>query len=170
MTTRHRAREIVLQLLYEDDLNKEQNRQVADQFLVSRLLGHNALILFARDLLTNIRQHRKQIDAALAAKAANWSVRRMSAIDRNILRLAAYEILMTVTPGPVVINEAIQLAKQYGDRNSGQFVNGVLDRLMHDAKSEGESPEVSITAVADSKSCSQEDIKPKATGPHYQTT
>jgi N utilization substance protein B len=94
----------------------------------------------------------------------------MSAIDRNILRLAAYEILMTVTPGPVVINEAIQLAKQYGDRNSGQFVNGVLDRLMHDAKSEGESPEVSITAVADSKSCSQEDIKPKATGPHYQTT
>lgn len=169
MTTRHRAREIVLQLLYEDDVNKEQDRQVADQFLVSRLLGHSALIQFARELLASVRQHRKQLDAALSAKTANWSVRRMSAIDRNILRLAAYEILITDTPGPVVINEAIQLAKQYGDKNSGQFVNGVLDRLMRDAKAESESSDVSTSTAADS-SCDQPGKEQSSTQPQFQAT
>ena len=56
----------------------------------------------------------------------------MAAIDRNILRLAAYEILLGDTPGRVAINEAIELAKRYGDRQSGQFVNGILDRILHE--------------------------------------
>ena len=132
MSTRRRAREIVLQLLYEDDLNPDQNIKVADQFLVARMLGNGPLVQFARDLLTNVRRNRRRLDQSLSAIAVNWSLRRMAAIDRNILRLAAYEILMTQTPGPVVINEAIEIATRYGDKNSGQFVNGVLDRLLRD--------------------------------------
>ncbi len=131
MTTRRRAREIVLQMLYEEDLHPEQDTKVADQFLVQRLHGNRPLVEFARNLFRNVVANRKQIDLALSAKAANWSLRRMAAIDRNVLRLGAYEILMTDTPGRVVINEAVELAKRYGDRQSGQFVNGILDRVLH---------------------------------------
>lgn len=139
MTTRRRAREIVLQLLYEDDLNPDQNLKIADQFLVARMLGNGPLVQFARDLVSNVRRNRRRLDQSLSAIAVNWSLRRMAAIDRNILRLAAYEILMTQTPGPVVINEAIEIAKRYGDKNSGQFVNGVLDRMLRDRDSKRES-------------------------------
>lgn len=131
MTTRRRAREIVLQLLYEEDLHPEQNAKVADAFLVKRLHGNRPLVEFARQLFKQVLTHRKEIDKALSAKAANWSLRRMAAIDRNILRLGAYEIMMTDTPRVVVINEAVVLAKRYGDRQSGQFVNGILDRLFN---------------------------------------
>lgn len=132
MTTRRRAREIVLQLLYEDDLNPEQDVQVAQQFLESRLQGNRPLVEFAQELWKSVIKHRWNIDKALSAKAENWSLRRMAAIDRNILRLGAYEILMTETPGRVAINEAVELAKRYGDRQSGQFVNGILDRILHE--------------------------------------
>ena len=132
MSTRRRAREIVLQLLYEDDLNPEQDRQVADTFLVKRLAGNRPLVQFARKLLSEVLLNRREIDKALSARASNWSIRRMAAIDRNILRMAAYEILLGDTPGRVAINEAIELAKRYGDRQSGQFVNGILDRILHE--------------------------------------
>lgn len=131
MTTRRRAREIVLQLLYEEDLHPEQDSVAADQFLSKRLHGNRPLVEFARNLFRNVLANRKELDKALSAKAANWSLRRMAAIDRNVLRLGAYELLMTDTPGPVVINEAVALAKRYGDRQSGQFVNGILDRVLH---------------------------------------
>ncbi|QDV23283.1 transcription antitermination factor NusB [Aureliella helgolandensis] len=139
MSTRRRAREIVLQLLYEEDLHPEQDPTVADNFLVKRLHGNRKLVLFARDLFTNVVKNRRELDKALSSKASNWSLRRMAAIDRNILRLATYEIRMTETPGRVVINEAVELAKRYGARQSGQFVNGVLDRILH------EEPEVEAT-------------------------
>jgi N utilization substance protein B len=132
MTTRRRAREIVLQLLYEDDLNPDQDRVVADEFLVKRMLGNRPLVDFARKLYTSVLAHRSELDKLLSRRATNWSLRRMAAIDRNILRLGAYEITQTNTPGRVVINEAVELAKRYGDRQSGQFVNGILDRILHE--------------------------------------
>ena len=132
MSTRRRCREVVLQILYEDDLNPERNMKNSEQFLVSRLKGIRPLIDFANGLLRGVRQHRREMDRQLSEKATNWSLRRMAAIDRNILRLGAYEILIGGTPGRVAINEAVELAKRFGDRQSGQFVNGVLDRLLHD--------------------------------------
>lgn len=149
MSTRRRAREIVLQLLYEDDLNPEQDAKVADLFLVKRLAGNRPLVQFARKLLSEILANRRDIDKAISAKAINWSLRRMAAIDRNILRLGAYEILFTETPGRVIINEAIEIAKRYGDRQSGQFVNGILDRLLQEKAAESEP--VTATAAADSE-------------------
>ena len=132
MPTRRRAREIVLQLLYEDDLNPEQDTAVAKQFLANRLHGNQVLIAFARELWESVIKNRWEIDKALSAKTQNWSLRRMAAIDRNVLRLGAFEILHTDTPGRVVINEAVELAKRYGNQQSGQFVNGILDRILHD--------------------------------------
>jgi N utilization substance protein B len=140
MTTRRRAREIVLQLLYEDDLNPEQDPQLAEQFLIRRMHGNRPLVDFAKRLFTNVLSNRKELDKSLSGIASNWSLRRMAAIDRNILRLGAYEIIMTDTPGRVVINEAVELAKRYGDRQSGQFVNGVLDRVLHAQTETSETP------------------------------
>lgn len=133
MTTRRRAREVVLQLLYEDDLNPDQDHEVADKFLRDRLHDNKPLVEFARNLWKNVLKNRWQIDKALTAKATNWSLRRMAAIDRNVLRMAAFEILMTETPGRVAINEAVEVAKRYGNHQSGQFVNGILDRILHDS-------------------------------------
>lgn len=140
MTTRRRAREIVVQLLYEDDLNPEQSKSVAKKFLTARLNGNKRLIEFSEQLWENVLKNRWELDKAIGAKAANWSIRRMAAIDRNILRLGAFELLHTDTPGRVVINEAVELAKRYGDKQSGQFVNGILDKILH-AKEQGETPD-----------------------------
>jgi N utilization substance protein B len=131
MTTRRRSREIVLQLLYEDDINPERDAKIADEFLVRRLRGNKPLIRFGRDLLSGVLSNRWEIDKKLGGLATNWSLRRMAAIDRNILRMATYEIWLGPTPGPVAINEAIELAKRYGGRQSGQFVNGILDRVLN---------------------------------------
>ena len=71
-----------------------------------------------------------ELDALLAAKAENWSIGRMPATDRNLLRLGAFEIRYTDTPDRVAIDEAIELAKRFGTANSPQFINGILDKLI----------------------------------------
>ena len=131
MSRRSRAREVVIQVLYEDDLNPDRSPEVADQFLVSRLGGEPELIDFARGLLAGVRKHRVEIDRLLVERADNWTLERMAVTDRNILRLGAYEMLYGGTPERVAINEAVELAKRYGAKQSPHFVNGVLDRFMH---------------------------------------
>ncbi len=118
-------------------MNPTRNLAVADQFVAKRLLDNKPLVAFARELLSGVRKNRPMLDKTLGQHAANWSVKRMSAIDRNVLRLASYEMLLGGVPGRVAINEAVDLAKRYGSRNSGQFVNGILDRVMREqAKAE----------------------------------
>lgn len=131
MSRRSRAREIVLQVLYQDDLNTDQPEDIRLRFINARLNQDRSLVEFAEDLLAGVRQHRDAVDQRLEAIARNWKLSRMAATDRNVLRLGAYEILFTETPDRVVLNEAIELAKRYGTNNSSQFVNGVLDRLMN---------------------------------------
>lgn len=131
MSRRSRAREIVLQILYEDDLNPERSPEVANQFLCSRLNDDEELVDFARSLVAGVRKNRAEIDKQLVERADNWTMERMAVTDRNILRLGAFEILFGGTPGRVAINEAVELAKRYGGKQSPQFVNGVLDRFLH---------------------------------------
>jgi N utilization substance protein B len=135
MATRRRAREVVLQCLYARELNPGGWEDRAPPFLKGRLI-RRPLIDFAGQLLAGVQQHLVSIDQALERCATNWSLRRMAVIDRNILRLGAFELLHTETPARVVINEAIEIAKRYGDRHSAAFVNGVLDRLhkQHDSE------------------------------------
>jgi N utilization substance protein B len=132
MTTRRRAREVVLQVLYEDDLNPTHDTKISDQFLCSRLLNRKVLVTFARELLEGVRENRSKLDEILSRHSSNWSIKRMAALDRNILRLATYEMAISGVPGRVAINEAVDLAKRYGDKNSGAFVNGLLDRVYRD--------------------------------------
>jgi N utilization substance protein B len=134
MPRRSRAREIVLQVLYEDDLNPDRNLAQADQFLRNRLLRDAELVGFAQGLLSGVRRNRPELDKLLTERADNWSLARMAVTDRNVLRLGAFELLYTETPGPVVIDEAIELAKRYGTRQSAQFVNGILDRFQRGRK------------------------------------
>ncbi len=130
MARRSRAREVVMQLLYRDDLN-DADRSIENdvKFIGRRLNNDQALVGFAESVLRGVREHLAEIDRSLESISENWRLSRMSATDRNILRLAAYEMMFGDTPPRVAINEAIELAKRYGDQNSPKYVNGVLDRL-----------------------------------------
>ncbi len=131
MARRSRAREAALQLLFQEDLNPGVPEAVERDFL-SRKLGSADLVAFARSLLDGVRRNRQELDQLLEQAAENWSLARMAATDRNVLRLGAYEILYSDTPGRVAINEAVELAKRFGTNQSAQFVNGILDRLWND--------------------------------------
>ncbi len=128
MSRRSRVRQVVLQLLYQDELNP-MGEIPWRQFLKKRLAGKADLVEFGEKLFVGVRDNRRQIDELVSAASNNWKLTRMAAIDRNVIRLAAFEFLHFGTPGPVAINEAIELARRYGDNDSPQFVNGILDRV-----------------------------------------
>lgn len=129
MRPRSRAREIVLQMLFQRDLNALVDRPSIEQFISGRIRDKQAA-QFARELYDGIVADLASIDAAISAAAENWQVRRMAVIDRNIIRLGAYELTKELeTPASVILNEAIELARRFGSKDSPSFVNGVLDRL-----------------------------------------
>jgi transcription antitermination protein NusB len=94
-------------------------------------LRSEELVEFSRSLVAGVRSHGKELDKLIEQEAENWSLKRMAATDRNILRLGAFEMLHTETPARVAIDEAVELAKRFGTAQSAQFVNGILDKLMH---------------------------------------
>ena len=134
MSKRSRAREVVLQVLYEDDMNPDRSMTASDQFLRQRLNQDEELIEFATRLLSGVRRNRAELDAMLTQRAENWSLERMAVTDRNVLRLGAFEIMFADTPDRVAINEAVELAKRFGAKQSAQFVNGILDRFLREAR------------------------------------
>src|SRR6201996_3638469 len=105
MSRRSRAREVALQVLFQDDLNPGVNPARADQFLQARLKSDD-LISFGPSLVAGVRRNRAELDELLDRIADNWSLQRMATTDRNVLRLGAYEILYADTPARVAINEA----------------------------------------------------------------
>jgi N utilization substance protein B len=137
MTKRSRAREIALQLLFQRDHNANIDRAAAAQFARDRL-RKAPLEPFCLGLYDGVVAHLDEIDRRLGAAAENWRLPRMAAVDRNVLRLGAYELLFAAdTPAGVAIDEAIELARRYGSKDSPGFVNGVLDRLRQ-TKDEGQ--------------------------------
>lgn len=131
-TGRRLAREVVIQLLYEDDLNPSRMAEDPQEYVRQRLHHEPAgLAEFALQLILGVRQHRDQLDAIILESAENWTIARMAPTDRNTIRLGAYEITQSETPGEVVIHEAVELAKRFGTKDSGGFVNGVLDKILH---------------------------------------
>jgi N utilization substance protein B len=129
MAGRSRAREVALQALFQEDLNPRDSRDQVMPLLENRLKEPD-LREFAVSLVLGVLRNREELDALIAAKADNWSVGRMAATDRNILRLGTYEIRYTDTPPRVAIDEAVELAKRFGSASSSQFVNGILDKLI----------------------------------------
>jgi len=130
MGRRRQAREIALQALYLVDV---AHNEPAEAFAVVNRNTESEdekTLEFARSLLDGAVRRRDEIDAHLAATAENWPVRRMAAVDRSMLRLAAYELAYERdTPVSVVIDEAIEIVRKYSGEDSTKFVNGVLDKL-----------------------------------------
>jgi N utilization substance protein B len=101
---------------------------------------------FAKQLVCGVVQRRDQLDEVIARCAQNWRVARMAAVDRNVLRLATYELLHTETPVSVILDQAIELVRRFGDEPSPAFVNGVLDAVARSI----ERPEAGVTGPGES--------------------
>lgn len=129
LTRRTRGREVALQVLYQIEQNPGVDAAQLDGFMARRLKDEK-LIGFTRMLVDGVREHQPVLDALISELAENWRIDRMAAIDRNILRLGAFELLhCTDVPRSVAINEALELAKRYSTAQSSRFVNGILDRV-----------------------------------------
>lgn len=129
MARRSRAREVALQLLFQRDHNPGVERAALERFVQDRLREPDlrALCLTLHD---GVMTHLTEIDQRLSEAAENWRLPRMATVDRNVLRLGAYELLWASdTPANVALDEAIELARRYGSAESPAFVNGILDRL-----------------------------------------
>ncbi len=127
MGTRRRARELALQLLYQFELTDATPEEMQAGFEEWRT-APDGVQDFADQLLRGTLDRLEQIDEELGRQTTHWRLERLAAVDRNILRLAMYELMFEAdTPHAVVIDEAIEIAKRYGTKDSGRFVNGVLD-------------------------------------------
>lgn len=130
MGHRRLARELALQILYQGDVNQESAGEL-DLFWETHVVSSDVR-QFAETLVRGVWSFREQIDEILRRYAEHWSIDRMPAVDRNLLRCAIYELLhIDDIPVRATLNEAIELAKRYGSEKSSAFVNGVLDRVLH---------------------------------------
>jgi len=129
MGLRRQAREISLNVLYSLDIcpvEIEEAEKAIEQYYV---VGKK-VVSYASQLLRGTLSNLSQIDGLLKEYAQNWEIKRMASVDRNILRQSIYELLFQVDiPPGVVINEAVELAKKYSTKDSGKFVNGILDKI-----------------------------------------
>ena len=127
MGTRRRARELALQLLYQFELTDASPEDMQAGFDEWRNAS-DSVREFADNLLRGTLDRLAEIDEELGNQTTHWRLERLAAVDRNILRLAIFELIFeTDTPHAVVIDEAIEIAKKFGSKDSGRFVNGVLD-------------------------------------------
>ncbi|MCK4518770.1 MAG: transcription antitermination factor NusB [Candidatus Omnitrophica bacterium] len=129
MRKRTKAREIALKFLYQIDITKGEWAEELKEFACFNE-AETEIQSFSRRLIKGTIANLKEIDEIIVRYTENWQIKRMAVIDRNVLRLAAFELLhLDDIPAKVSINEAINLAKRYGDEDSGKFVNGILDRI-----------------------------------------
>jgi N utilization substance protein B len=129
MQQRRKAREVALQVLYGLDVSGGNAKEAIDLFW-ENFAAPEQVRTFSCILIEGAWNNRKQIDTLIGSCAENWSVERMSKVDKSILRMAVYELLhCRDIPPKVAINEAIDLGKIFGSENSGAFINGVLDAL-----------------------------------------
>jgi len=131
MGDRRQARELALQALFFFDMDKSDPHESLELFCTNNeeilLQGVKPFFL---DLVKGVVENRAQIDALLDKYSTNWKISRMPVVDRNIMRMATFEFLKCPDiPFSVTINEAVEVGKKYGTRDSGAFINGVLDRI-----------------------------------------
>lgn len=139
MGQRHKARCVILELLYSTEIGGDKNIEANMNYCASL---HNLAddgYAFVRKLFNTVRDNNKDIDDVLKEHIKNWEIDRLAIVDKNILRMGVAEIkYFPETPVKVAIDEAIELAKKYGSADSGRFVNGVLDAICgDDIKSKG---------------------------------
>jgi N utilization substance protein B len=127
---RRKSREYALQLLFQLDIRKEKPSITLFKRFWTEYDPDDEVREFTEEIVKGTYKHLRDIDGKILASAKNWSLDRMASVDRNVLRMASYEILHRMDiPLSVTINEAIELAKKYGTDESGAFVNGILDNV-----------------------------------------
>ena len=132
MVKRRKSREFALQVLYELDLTKQHPSKVLVQF-EQHFSPKEEKDEFQEILVLGVLKHSQEIDRLIERYSDNWRLDRMSIIDRNILRMATFELLYCEEiPPKVTLNEAIDLGKQYGSGDSGSFINGILNRIQNE--------------------------------------
>jgi len=129
MSKRSKARQVAVQMLFQTDLNPDVSGRIIREMIAERLSDQD-IQDFCWTLFAGTMEHRPHLDERIQKVAENWKLNRMAATDRAVLRLGAFELTQTATPVGVVIDEAVELAKKFGSRQSPQFVNGILDRLV----------------------------------------
>ncbi len=133
MGTRRKSREMAMQMLFQGDLGKQTPDEVRKLFWPSRDEVDAESRGFADDLYRVATTRAAEIDAILEAHSQNWRIERMPVVDRNLLRAAVAEMLAyPATPGPIIINESLEIAKRYAAPESIHFLNGVLDAISRD--------------------------------------
>jgi N utilization substance protein B len=127
---RRKAREVALQFLYQLDLHGDDDPSPHAADFWARHPVDEETRVFAEALVRGTKQHQAKADDLIRQYAEHWALERMAVVDRNILRLAVYEMLWGGgVPTKVVINEAIEIAKKFGTGDSSRFINGILDRV-----------------------------------------
>ena len=145
MGTRRQARELALQFLYQYDSLKESSADTEDvEGLLSSFWDESELEIdddtreFSSTLIKGSCSNLTKVDGVITTYSEHWRLNRMSTIDRNILRIAIYELAyLSNIPAAVTINEAVELGKRFGTEESGSFINGILDKI-REAKEKGE--------------------------------
>ena len=144
---RRKAREYALKILYMMDIREENNSLLLENFEKDESVKNKKIKDFAKEIIKGVIENRKEIDGMISKVSLNWDIKRMSYIDRNILRIATYEIMFREDiPSVVSINEAIEISKKYGDEDSPKFINGILHKIKeiseNSKKEKGEQNEI----------------------------
>lgn len=132
MRKRTKAREYVLQMLYQVDITRGNWQEILKSFWENNAQEdiHDEIKDFSAELLAGVVRHIQEIDLKISKYAANWQLERMAFVDRNIMRLGCFELFFRQDiPPKVAINEAVELAKKYSGVESGKFVNAILDQI-----------------------------------------
>ena len=143
MGLRRESRELALQILYALDANPSVGiRETLQTFREEQTDVLSRVREFAEGLVQGVQEHRAVIDAAIKARSKNWTLVRMPRVDLNVMRMATYELMFRQDiPKKVSINEAIEIARKFGDKDSPAFVNGILDEIESCPKTEEASEE-----------------------------
>jgi N utilization substance protein B len=129
MGSRRKSRERALQVLFQLDYQNADVETVLREFWSAHTTGEKVRD-FTETLVRGAFAHREEIDRMISSTVENWSIERLAAVDRAILRFSTYELMhMPDVPAKVTINEAVEIAKTYGTEESGRFINGVLDKI-----------------------------------------
>ena len=143
MAARHRSRKRALQVLFEWDMRRDPIDDAISDYYETLYSEENETKpkpdAFMEELVRGVVANIAEIDSKIASRAEHWRIDRMAAVDRNILRLAVYELMQQLLPAPVVIDEAVELARQFSSDESLSFINGILDAVHRQALAAGQT-------------------------------
>lgn len=131
---RRQARELALQILFQTEFSNQITFE--DMFSLLGQRHEGSIVRYADDLVRGVQAHKIKIDAKIQEASRNWKIERMGSVDRNLLRVAVFEMMFsaeTIEP-KIAINEAIEIAKIYGNQDSPGFINGILDQVVRNER------------------------------------